>query len=270
MVTVSKNGWTNSDIFFVYLKHFVSLLPPARPVLIIMDSHLSHVSPQSLQFAKENGLIFVTFPSHTTHFLQPLDVAVFAPMKSKWKIGVKMLLRDSGHKPTRKDFFPLFNDVFLETVTMQNILSGFKKTGIFPLTELSALPDDIFKVSETTVSQHEVQVNTEEIEKSTEVVLPPPTPISVRRRKDPAQSARMLGHGASPIKSPTLQPEDVLPSSIPNSVRCSKDPAQRGRKLGDGASPTLQPVPGTSGMRTKLKRKQPSCDSSNIILPVLQ
>jgi hypothetical protein len=45
-----------------------------------MDSHASHVTPQILSKASENGIHLVTFPSHTTHLLQSLDVGVYKPL----------------------------------------------------------------------------------------------------------------------------------------------------------------------------------------------
>ncbi|XP_049809481.1 uncharacterized protein LOC126252623 [Schistocerca nitens] len=65
-VAVSENGWINLEIFLEYLKHFIYHIPPTRPVLLMMDSHSSHVSPEALKFRQENGIIFVAFPSHTT------------------------------------------------------------------------------------------------------------------------------------------------------------------------------------------------------------
>ena len=114
MVTVSKNGWTNSEIFYNFFSHLIKSLPSARPILLLVDSHISHISPEVLNLASENDIIFLTFPSHTTNLLQPLDVAVFGPMKSLWKKEVKKLLQNCGYKPSRKDFMDTFSSIPLQ------------------------------------------------------------------------------------------------------------------------------------------------------------
>jgi hypothetical protein len=45
-VTMSKNCWINNGIFYNSLQHFFFKVPNERPVLILMDSHTSHVSPE--------------------------------------------------------------------------------------------------------------------------------------------------------------------------------------------------------------------------------
>ncbi|KAL4153055.1 hypothetical protein QTP88_000888 [Uroleucon formosanum] len=56
-------------------------------IILLMDNHESHCSFEVVKYAKDNGIVLVTFPSHTTHRLQPLDVGVLGPFKSKVKIS---------------------------------------------------------------------------------------------------------------------------------------------------------------------------------------
>ncbi|KAF2891031.1 hypothetical protein ILUMI_15142, partial [Ignelater luminosus] len=118
MVTVSKNGWINSQIFLLFLLHFIKFAPPTRIVLVLMDSHSSHIAPEAIQFAYDNQIFLLTFPSNTTHLLQTLDQSVFGPTKTFWKQKVKKILKKSGYKPTRKDFVPVFSKVYPESATM--------------------------------------------------------------------------------------------------------------------------------------------------------
>ncbi|KAJ8893666.1 hypothetical protein PR048_006266 [Dryococelus australis] len=53
--------------------------------LFLMDSHGEHITPQVIELAKENDVHILTFPSHTTHILQPLDVGVYKTLKSVWQ-----------------------------------------------------------------------------------------------------------------------------------------------------------------------------------------
>ncbi|KAJ8868766.1 hypothetical protein PR048_030306 [Dryococelus australis] len=69
-VAVSLKGWITSELFLQWLNIFILSLPPPRPVLLLVDSH---ISSENLQLAEDNQIIIFTFPSHTTHLLQSLD-----------------------------------------------------------------------------------------------------------------------------------------------------------------------------------------------------
>ncbi|KAF2895236.1 hypothetical protein ILUMI_10941 [Ignelater luminosus] len=51
----SPSGWMVSYLFSSELKHFIELERLTNPKLIIMDNHESHLSIETLNFAKENG-----------------------------------------------------------------------------------------------------------------------------------------------------------------------------------------------------------------------
>ena len=97
MVTVSKNGWTNSEIFLSYLQHFVASPHPS------LNEFLYHTLPQQLCSSQKNKSNDFSHFSRTTHILEPHDVTVFGAMKSFWRKRVKDLLKSCGYKPTRKD-----------------------------------------------------------------------------------------------------------------------------------------------------------------------
>ncbi|KAJ8966378.1 hypothetical protein NQ314_003554 [Rhamnusium bicolor] len=76
----SKTGWMNSDIFINVMKHFIKCSGSSKtnPSLLLYDNHESHISLQCIELAKDNGVTVLTFPPHSTHKLQPLDVGIFA------------------------------------------------------------------------------------------------------------------------------------------------------------------------------------------------
>lgn len=198
MVTVSANGWIESDIFLQFLRFFVERIPPARPQIILLDSHASHVSVDAMKFREENGLVFLTFPAHTTHLLQPLDVSVFGPMKANWRKKVKDFLQVNGRKPSRRDFFPIFTSVFQESMTIKNICSGFRAAGIYPFSK-DALPEDVY---------HPGALHSANDNAVSASVMPAPQQFSgVRQRKSAAQKARVFDNMASTSASPNSNNE---------------------------------------------------------------
>lgn len=73
----NSSGWMTAENFVQFLKHFVKSSTYSK-ALIIMDNHDSHISLESLKFAKENSVILLTIPTHASHKLQPLYRSVFA------------------------------------------------------------------------------------------------------------------------------------------------------------------------------------------------
>jgi len=49
----------------------------ASPTLLLFDNHPSHLSIEAIEMAVEHGITMLSFPSHCTHRMQPLDITVF-------------------------------------------------------------------------------------------------------------------------------------------------------------------------------------------------
>ena len=67
--------------YFIRILRRKGVLSPISRHLIILHGYKAHLTLELLTKAKENGLDMVTLPSHTSHGLQPLDVACFKPFK---------------------------------------------------------------------------------------------------------------------------------------------------------------------------------------------
>jgi DDE superfamily endonuclease len=52
-----------------------------RNELLLMDGYGSHNTFECVIYAKSHGIHLYYLPPHTTHFLQPLDVGCFQPLK---------------------------------------------------------------------------------------------------------------------------------------------------------------------------------------------
>lgn len=105
LVKLSPKGWITSEIFLEWFSFFINSIPPDRPVVLIMDSHASHINPDIITLAKENEIYILTLPSHTTHLLQPLDVGVYKSLKSHWSGRINDYMREHpNEKPNRTNF----------------------------------------------------------------------------------------------------------------------------------------------------------------------
>ena len=80
----SESGYMDGEWFRRWFKDiFLEHCGSRRPVLLICDNDDSHISFDLMKMAVENGVEILGFPSHTTHILQPLDVAMFGSLKNK-------------------------------------------------------------------------------------------------------------------------------------------------------------------------------------------
>ena len=130
----SDNGWINSDIYLEWFKFFLRSIPPVRPVLLIQNGHTSHISIELIELARANDVCILCLPSHTTHLLQPLDVGVFKSFKTHFsKACVSYLSKHPGRVITNDMIASLVSTAYPNAFTPNNIMSGFRKTGIFPL-----------------------------------------------------------------------------------------------------------------------------------------
>ena len=129
----SESGWVNADVFLGWLDFFIDNIPPTRPVLLIQDGHTSHVSIDLIEKARANDIHLLCLPAHTTHILQPLDVGVFKSFKSHFsKACTKFLAQHPGQVITTDILASLVAIAWPQSHTILNIMSGFKKTGIYP------------------------------------------------------------------------------------------------------------------------------------------
>jgi hypothetical protein len=88
MVMQSK-AWMITSVFkkklFFFKRYIVSGISITNMHLLILDGHGSHVTLEAIKQAKKFGLDMITFPSHTSHAFQPLDVACFKPFKTTFR-----------------------------------------------------------------------------------------------------------------------------------------------------------------------------------------
>ncbi|KAF2887614.1 hypothetical protein ILUMI_18559 [Ignelater luminosus] len=130
LALVHKSGWMTSENFLQVLNH---------PVLLIMDNE-SHFSVEALDFAKENGIVVLTLPPHTSNKLQPLDKTVVGPFKKFVASGIDSWLLENPNQVVGIFALPRICSLAWDrAASSQNIKSGFCATGISPF------DPDIFK-----------------------------------------------------------------------------------------------------------------------------
>ena len=129
-----QKGWIDQELFKMWFEgDFLWYAPPIRPLILLMDGHSAHFCPDTIRMAAEQQVVLFTFPPNTTHVSQPLDKGCFGPLKIEWKKICHDNLVKEGQVVTRYTFSRLFSEAWMRSMTIKNILSGFRVTGIYPL-----------------------------------------------------------------------------------------------------------------------------------------
>lgn len=149
-----KSSYISSELFSKWLKeHFFPRKPPGK-VLLVLDGHSTHRSSlDMLEFAEKNDIILLCLPSHTTQALQPLDRAFFKPFKTNYRRETNQWVVHNPKIPIKRVHAAmLISNAWGKSASVENCLSGFKATGIFPLNR-NAIPDHFFNISDISQSR---------------------------------------------------------------------------------------------------------------------
>ncbi|KAF2889795.1 hypothetical protein ILUMI_16378, partial [Ignelater luminosus] len=76
----NKSGWMISELFASVLRRIVQYVNSSKDnqILLLLDNHKWHTVLYCIKYCRENGIILLLFPPHTTHRAQSLDVAKLA------------------------------------------------------------------------------------------------------------------------------------------------------------------------------------------------
>ena len=142
MYGLSSSGWIDAELFDLWFTHhFLAYAPPTRPLLLLLDGHSSHYDPSVICRAAEEQVIIFCLPPHTTHISQPLDNGCFGALKRAWAEECHRYLSENpGRVVTRYQFSELFHCAWRRSMTMTNVISGFRSTGVYPLNRHALMP----------------------------------------------------------------------------------------------------------------------------------
>lgn len=86
-----------------------------------------------LQYARENNIHILCYPSHTTHVYQGLDVALFSPLKRFYQTELRSFQQGGGGNVTKDIFMMLYSKAHKKAFTPKLIKTAWQKSGVIPL-----------------------------------------------------------------------------------------------------------------------------------------
>jgi hypothetical protein len=134
-IAVSDNGFITDKIAFEWIQKFDSETAKRAGKdyrLLLMDNHGSHLTYEFITYCNEKKIILYCFPSHSTHFLQPLDGIPFQQYKHFHGKTVNEQARLGGLVFDKSDFLYSLRDIRLKTFKSRTIRAGFADRGIHP------------------------------------------------------------------------------------------------------------------------------------------
>ena len=72
----SNSGWITTDLFESWLCD--------HPLLLLLDGHSTHYQLELIRNVRQKKVLVLCLPPHMTQ-AQPLDCAVFSPLKAQWR-----------------------------------------------------------------------------------------------------------------------------------------------------------------------------------------
>ena len=244
----TPSGWFDMYIFEDWFKK--SFLAEVRRIpgrkVLIGDNLASHISTNVIELCKQNNIEFVCLPPNSTHVLQPLDVAVYGPLKAHWRKLLRDLLeKEPEAKALNKTKFPALLKKLTERLDSEVLLpKGFEKCGIYPIScdkPFSRIPDRQFSAEQMSSSLDNSLLET----------------LEVRRFNKDGGGGRGRGRGGVPGRGRKVAPGKSYSrrdSSSSSQAESEDEECVEGRGRGRG---------GPSGRGDQVAHRQESGSSSS-------
>ena len=123
-----------TSIFHDWFQKFICKVE-VRPILLLFDGHLTHLSATTLELTLAENISLVKLPAHCTYVLQPLDVLCFSPLKAHYEKFLTEFVHQPGgrQKLTKPALCNLIASIWKKGLPVENMITGFKNTGTFPV-----------------------------------------------------------------------------------------------------------------------------------------
>ena len=141
--STSNSGWTSNSHAYEWLTTLFE--PETRPLnpdsrrLLIMDGHGSHITANVIAYAMENAIDLLILPPYTSHVLQPLDVSCFAPLKQALALETDATSRLDSSRVPKVEWVEAYIRARERAFIPSTIQSGFRATGLWPLSAITVL-----------------------------------------------------------------------------------------------------------------------------------
>ena len=135
IIKTTENGWTTNEAGINWIQHFnqhTIYRTKGTHRLLILDGHESHHSTAFESYCQNHNIITLCMPAHSSHYLQPLDVGCFGPLKQAYGRQIEDFMRAHINHVSKLEFLCAFREAFFFSMTEKNIQGGFAGAGLIP------------------------------------------------------------------------------------------------------------------------------------------
>lgn len=132
----SSKGWTSNEHGRQWVELFNSATADKannQKRLLICDGHDSHISAEFIRYCIDNDILILLLVPHSSHLMQPLDVAVFGPLKRAMSAQLDRIFRTGVRRLHKVEWMESYIEARKIAFTLSNILAGWRGAGLFPL-----------------------------------------------------------------------------------------------------------------------------------------
>lgn len=146
LVKMAPKGSMNTALFVEFIHHLGKYKIPEK-CLLIFDGASCHLDYEIVDAADQHNIVLYCLPSNTTHELQPLDKSVNKSFEHHWdQETLNFFYQNPEKRLTKARFNAIFSRVWSKCMTHENIMNGFKATGLYPYNP-NAIPDEAYEPS---------------------------------------------------------------------------------------------------------------------------
>ncbi|XP_015114824.1 uncharacterized protein LOC107039621 isoform X2 [Diachasma alloeum] len=133
----STTGWMTPTSFLDWIRKsfhpWIVKNEIEMPVVLYLNGHSAHLTLQLSDFCRENGIELISIHPNYINFLQPMDVAVFHPLKAAWRDAVtEWRLTKDGNRVKREHFGGVLEKALGKMKWESILANGFQATGLHP------------------------------------------------------------------------------------------------------------------------------------------
>ena len=92
-----------------------------KPRLLLLNGHHRHLTPEFMEYCKEQQIVVLCLLAHTTHLTQPMDVATFSSVKHWFRQEVEAYLRCGETRVLKSEFMEIYARSRPKGLTSKNI-----------------------------------------------------------------------------------------------------------------------------------------------------
>ena len=136
-------GWTSNLHGYHWLTEVFDPLTrdraKGRTRILICDGHGSHLTGLFIEYCINNNIQLLVLPPHTSHMLQPLDVAIFGPLKKALTTALTPFYEAQVKRIRKKEWVEAYEQSRKSTFTARNIASAWRAAGLAPFDRMKPL-----------------------------------------------------------------------------------------------------------------------------------